>query len=72
MWNMSSEEQQALKRVTRCAEEKKITVDLTHEEQLLFHAQIKTLEAQVSQCDCELFCFVNIGIIAFLLAVVLP
>lgn len=39
----SSEEQQALKPITRCAKkkERKITVDLTHEEQLLFYAQIK-------------------------------
>lgn len=34
-WNMSSEEQHALKSITRCA---KITVDLTHEEHLLFYA----------------------------------
>lgn len=38
MQNVSAEEQQALKPITRCA---KITVDLTHEEQLLFYAQIK-------------------------------
>ena len=60
MWNMSSEEQQALKPITRCA---KITVDLTHEEQLLFYAQIKTLGSRVSRCGCELFCFLNIVII---------
>lgn len=44
MLNMSPEEQQALKPITRCA---KITVDLTHEEQLLFCAQIKTLGPQL-------------------------
>lgn len=69
MWNMSSEEQQALKPITRCT---KITVDLTHEEQLLFCAQIKTLGSQVSRRGCELFCFLNIVITAFLFTVVTP
>lgn len=69
MWNMSSEERQALKPIARCA---KNTVDLTHEELLLFYAQIKTLGSQVSRCSCELFCFLNIVIMAFVFAVVMP
>lgn len=69
MRNMSSEEQQALKPITRCA---KITVDLTLEEQLLLYAQIKTLGSQVSRRGCELFCFLNIVTMAFLFTVVAP
>lgn len=70
MLNMSSEEQQALKPITRCT---KITVDLTHEEKLLFLCSNKKhWGPRFSQCGCELFCFLNIVIMAFPFTAVIP
>lgn len=59
MQNMDSEEQQALKSITKYAQ---ITVDLSHEEQLCFYAQIENTGVpgfpdMVVNYSVEGFCF---------------
>lgn len=72
---MDSEEQQALKSITKYAQ---IIVDLSHEEQLCFYAQIENTGVpgfpdMVVNYSVEVFFFYfNIVILSFLFTAVIP